>query len=410
VTKRALRPLTDGSRYAAVAGRPRRASASIGSLDDVCSALASRLRERLPEIQAAIATRVYAISDPHDVADPAYLEGLNAALAAAIEHRLTVLEVGERRAPAVPPILIAQARLDARDGVSLDTVLRRYFAGNALFGDFLVEEAERAEVPSSALRRLLGAQATLGDRLLAAVSAEHAREASNRPRSAAERRRECVKGLVAGELVDHSELGYELDAHHIGLMAKGEGSPEAMRLLAGMLDRRLLIVRREEVDIWACWLGGRRPLEAEQVLRALGEISLDRVFVTVGEPGEGLSGWRLSHRQAKAALPIAERRGQAIVHYADVALLASIVRDDLVVSSLQQLYLEPLERARDGGRVGRETLRAYFAAERNVSSTAAALGVDRRTVTNRIRAIEDLFGRPLKDFATELETALLLDD
>ncbi len=55
--------------------------------------------------------------------------------------------------------------------------------------------------------------------------------------------------------------------------------------------------------------------------------------------------------------------------------------------------------------MARETLRAYFAADRNISSTAAALGVDRRTVTNRIRAIEDLFGRPLKDFATDLETA-----
>ena len=157
-----------------------------------------------------------------------------------------MLEVGERRAPAVPPILIAEARLDARDGVSLDTVLRRYFAGNALFGDFLVEEAERAEVPSSALRRLSAPQATLVDRLVAAVSDEHVREARNWPSSAAERRRECVKGLVAGEQVDHSELGYDLDAHHIALMAKGEGSPEAMRVLAGRLDRRLLVVRREE--------------------------------------------------------------------------------------------------------------------------------------------------------------------
>jgi DNA-binding PucR family transcriptional regulator len=146
------------------------------------------------------------------------------------------------------------------------------------------------------------------------------------------------------------------------------------------------------------------------VSRALGEIPLDRVFVTLGEAGEGLSGWRFSHRQAKAALPIAERRGQAVLRYADVALLASILRDDLVTTSLRQLYLEPLERARDSGKVGRETLRAYFAAERNVSSTAAVLGVDRRTVSNRIRAIEELFGRPLKDFATELETALLLDD
>jgi DNA-binding PucR family transcriptional regulator len=183
-----------------------------------------------------------------------------------------------------------------------------------------------------------------------------------------------------------------------------------MRVLAGRLDRRLLAVCREEEPVWACWLGGGRPLEAEQALRALGEISLDRVLVSVGEPGEGLSGWRFSHRQAKAALPIAERRGQAVLRYADVALLASILRDDLVATSLHQLYLEPLESARDGGKVGRETLRAYFAAERNISSTAAALGVDRRTVTNRIRAIEGLFGRPLKDFATELETALRLDD
>jgi DNA-binding PucR family transcriptional regulator len=108
--------------------------------------------------------------------------------------------------------------------------------------------------------------------------------------------------------------------------------------------------------------------------------------------------------------PIAERRGQAVVRYADVALLASILRDDLLATSLRQLYLEPLARVKDGGKVGRETLRAYFATERNISSTAAALGVDRRTVTNRIRAVEELFGRPLRDFATELETALLLDD
>ena len=410
MTKRGLHPLADGSRFAGVAGQPRRASASKRSLDEATSGLVSRLRERLPEIQAAIATRVYAISDPHDVADPAYLQGLNAALAGAIDHRLAVLEFGERHAPVVPPVLLAQARLDVRDGVSLDTVLRRYFAGNTIFGDFLVEEAERAEVPSSALRRLLGEQATLGDRLLAAVSAEYAREAKNRPSSAAERRRECVKSLLAGELVDHSNLEYDLDAHHLALMAKGEGSPEVMSVLAGRLDRRLLTVCREEEPIWACWLGGRSPLEAEQALRALGEISLDRVFVTVGEPAEGLSGWRLSHRQAKAALPIAERRGQPILRYADVVLLASIFRDDLVATSLRQLYLEPLEGGRDDGKQARETLRAYFTAERNISSTAAVLGVDRRTVTNRIRAIEGLFGRPLKDFATELETALRLDD
>ena len=384
-------------------------SAHTASATEIRTALAARLRERLSELQGSVATRVYSISDPRNVADPAYLQGLNGAMAAAIEYRLAVLEAGERAAPPIPTALLAQARLDARDGVSLDTVLRRYFAGNVLFGDFLVNEAERAEVPSSALRQLLAAQATVGDRLIAAVSAEYAREAENRPTTPAERRRETVKSLLAGELVDHSELGYELDGHHLAVMVKGEGAEELMRDLAGTVDRRLLLVQREEEPTWACWLGGRRQLSVERALEALTDVP-EGVFVTVGEPGEGLGGWRFSHRQAKAALPIAERRGEPVVRYADVALLATIAGDDLIATSLRQLYLTPLERARDGGKVARETLRAYFEAERNVSSTAAALGVDRRTVRNRLGAIEDLLGRPIKGVEADLEIALRLDE
>ncbi|HSS34176.1 MAG TPA: helix-turn-helix domain-containing protein [Solirubrobacterales bacterium] len=380
------------------------------SVEGAQALLAVRLRERLPELKAAIATRVYAISDPRAVSDPSYLQGLDAAVVVAIDHRLAVLAAGERRAPAVPPALLAQARLDARDGVSLDTVLRRYLAGNALFGDLLVEEAERAEIPSSVLRQMLAAQATLFDRLLDAVSAEHAREAKSRPGSAAERRRECVKRLLAGELVDHSELGYDLGAHHLALIATGDGAEELVRDLATALDRRLLAVCREEEPVWACWLGGAHPLAVEQAQRAIADAGPDDVVVTIGEPGEGLPGWRLSHRQAKAALPIAERRGQQLVRYADVALLASIARDDLLAASLRQLYLEPLEGLRDGGASARETLRAYFAAERNVSSTAAALGVDRGTVRSRIRDVEALLGRPLQAAAADLEIALRLDE
>jgi DNA-binding PucR family transcriptional regulator len=193
-------------------------------------------------------------------------------------------------------------------------------------------------------------------------------------------------------------------------MAKGERAQETMRELAKSLDCRLLALRLEDEPVWACWLGGRRRLCAEEAQRVLGDLRSDSLVVAIGEPGESLSGWRLSHREAKAALPIAERKGQSVLRYADVALLALVFRDDLAVPSLRRLCLEPLERARDGGKVARETLRAYFAADRNVSSTAATLGVNRRTVANRIRAIEDLLGHPLKDVATELEIALQLDD
>jgi DNA-binding PucR family transcriptional regulator len=379
------------------------------SVEQARSLLAERLRERLPELKTEIATRVYAISDPREISDPAYVEGLNAALAAAVEYRLEVLEVGERSASEVPAALLAQARLDARDRVPLDTVLRRYFAGNALFADFLAEEAERQGVPNSTLRNLLAAQATVGDRLLAAVSAEHAREAQVRPSSTAERRRESVKRLLAGEFVDHAELEYDLDAKHLGLMAKGEGAEALLRELAKRLDRRLLAVKREEEPVWAGWLGGSRPVEAAEAVAVLSQLEPRGVVVTLGEPAEGLAGWRFSHLQAKAALAVAERRGETVVRYADAAIEAAALRDDLLDRSLRQLYLEPLERMRDGGKVARETLRAYFKAERNISSTAAALGVDRRTVRNRIRAIEELIGRPLNVIAADLEIALRSD-
>jgi sugar diacid utilization regulator len=241
------------------------------------------------------------------------------------------------------------------------------------------------------------------------VSDEHRREAAKRPTSVAARRRECVKRLLAGELVDHSELGYDLEAHHLAIVAKGEQGEETMRGLAGRLERNLLAVRREEEPVWACWLGGRSRLAAERAIEALAAEVAPGTCIVLGEPGEGLAGWRFSHRQAKAALPVAERSGRAVLRYADVAMLASMLGDDLLATSLRRLYLEPLERARDGGEVARQTLHAYFAAERNVSSTAAALGVDRRTVTNRMRAIEALLGRSLRDSATDLEIALRLD-
>jgi hypothetical protein len=372
--------------------------------------LGARLRERLPELRAAVARRVHAFDDPGAVPDPAYREGLEAALPAAVEYSIASLEGGRARPPEVPVEVLAQARLDARDQVPLDTVTRRYLAVSALIGDFLAEEAERAEMASGALRRLLAVQATRLDELLAAAGAEHAREVRNRPTTAAERRRECVKSLLAGELVDRAELGYELEAEHVGLMARGDAAKGLLRGLAARLDRRLLAVRREEEPLWAAWLGGRQSLASEEVLRALADLPADGVTVTVGEPAAGLEGWRFTHEQAKAALPVADRRGEAVVRFLDVAVEAAIVRDELIALSLRRRWLEPLEAARDGGALARRTLRAYFAAERNVSATAAALGVDRRTVRNRLATIEARLGRPLNGSAADLEIALRLDD
>lgn len=354
-----------------------------------------------------VLTRVYAVSDPTEAGDPSYLQGLRAAVSAAIDYGLEGIDSTDRNPPQIPPVLLVQARIAARSGIGLDTVLRRYFAGYTLIGDFLIDEAEDA-LAADTLRRLLRAQASVFDRLLAAVSEEYARESEARTGTLEERRRELVQKLLEGERLDALELAYDLDASHLGLVAKGRGSAEAIRELAGGLDRRLLLVRHREETAWA-WLGGRSELDPDEIHRLSGAEMPPGVSLAMGEPGEGEEGWRLTHRQAKAALPVALRGAGSLVRYADVALLASILQDDLLATSLRRMYLAPLEADRDGGEVARETLRAYFASGRNVSSAAAALRVNRNTIANRVRAIEQAIGRPLASCATEFEAVLQFD-
>jgi PucR C-terminal helix-turn-helix domain/GGDEF-like domain len=371
--------------------------------------LSRRLEARRSEIEAAVMNRVYAVAEPSDL-DPEYAEGLKAAVSAAVDYGLASLKLGEEHSPSPPLALLAQARLAARAGVSLDTVLRRYFAGHALLGDFLVEEAEGGRLlRGAALQKLLRGQAALFDRLLAAVAEEHGRESCERLGSSEQRKAERVERLLAGELVDVSGLGYELEASHLALVAKGVGVEGALRRLASVLDRQLLMVGSDDKVVWA-WLGGRRGLGPDALERCLAAKWPQGASLAIGEPARGLAGWRTSHRQAKAALPIALRAPKRVARYADVALLASVLQNDLLAASLRQLYLAPLEAERDGGEVARETLRAYFAAGRNMSSAAAVLGVSRPTISNRLRAIEERLDRPLDAIAAELEVALRFDD
>jgi hypothetical protein len=371
--------------------------------------LAERLHARWPEIEQTATTRLHGISESENPADLEYSESLRTAISAALEYLLDGVERGEGRLPQPPAAVLVQARLAARMGISLDTVIRGCFAGYTLFGDFLVQEAEEGDLlQSAAIKCLLRAQANCFDRILATVTDEYNRQTAKAelgPGSTEERSAERVRRLLAGEQFDATELEYDLRGRHLGAIAKGAGAAEALRELASGFDRRLLAVRGEEETVWA-WLGGRRNPDLGQLERIASSTWPSHLTLAIGEPAQGPAGWRLTHRQAKATLPIALRSPGSLVRYADVALLAATFRDELLVTSLSEIYLGPLEAGRDGGEVLRQTLRAYFAAERNASSAAAALGVDRSTVANRLRTIEEKIGRSLSANAAEMEIAL----
>lgn len=373
------------------------------------ASLSERLQARRPELEQAILTRVYGVSDTSGIGDPEYADGLRIAVSVAVVYGLTAIEQGDERVPPVPPVLLLQARAAARAGISLDTVLRRYVAGYALLGDFLLEEAAHGGIlEEESLKGVLRVQTAILDRLLAAVSEEYAREADTRLAGSEQRRAERVQRLLAGELIDTADLDYDLGDHHLGVISVGEAAESAIRGLGASFDCRVLLVRRGEATFWG-WLGARRRLDPVELMRHAEETWPEDTPLAIGEPTREVAGWRLTHRQALAALSIAVRSPGKPVRYADVALLAAVLQDDVLTTSLRRLYLAPLAEERDGGETLRKTLRAYFAAERNVSSAAAALGVSRRTVTNRLRAIESKLDRPLSASMTDIEVALGLE-
>jgi hypothetical protein len=387
------------------------------SVEHVRAGVVERLRARRAELVETIFARVQAgaLASAGD-GDAEYLAGLRAAVEAAVEYSLEGIERGEEWADPVPAAAVQQARRAARTGVSLDTVLRRYVVGNAFLGELVLEEADRGELPGerSVLRGALRAQASVLDRLLAAVTEEYRDELARAGRSPEQHRAERVKWLLDGGSDERSELDYEFGGWHLGLIALGSGAADAVRELAAGVDRRLLSVAQGGQSVWA-WLGGRaRPAfaDVQQLVVGAGAGAGDDVVLALGEPGRGIEGWRVTHRQAQAALLVALRRREPsrVTRYADIALLAFALRDEVLAGSLAEVYLAPLDQQRDGGVVSRETLRAYLAAGHNSSSAAAALGVARNTVENRLRAIEQSLGRPLHTCLAELEVAFRLEE
>lgn len=354
-------------------------------------------------------TRAYGVAAPPRSAEPQYVDGLRTAIATALDYGLSALETDRVDALPVPSLLFVQARLAARNGVQLDTVVRRYLGGHTLLGDYIAEEAEASGLLTGlTLNRVMRTQAAVVDRLIAAVTDEYMHELDVHSRRPSDGLREQIERLLRRESLDTSGIPYDFNMCHLGVVATGSRGGVAIREAAATLDCRSLLIDPGGQTIWA-WLGGREPLEPGRVSPVFSSSRVEGLTIALGEPAEGLAGWCLTHRQASAALPIARHGKNGAACYGEVSVLATILQDELLVTSLRGLYLKPLEAERDGGAALRETLRAYFAAERNVSSASALLSVSRNTVASRLRTVEQRLGKSLRICGTDLEIALSLD-
>jgi PucR-like helix-turn-helix protein len=224
-------------------------------------------------------------------------------------------------------------------------------------------------------------------------------------RSGEQRRVEALRGLLDGDTSLSAELGLKLEQHHLGFVAWGEGGHLAARELAAAVARPLFSVSPFEA-VWWGWISGAQSLGpvAEAALKALAPPP--GAGLATGLESFGASGFRATHRQAQRARRIALRLDRAVVLYADVAVEALLGDNPADARAFVAHELRGIEDDSVASQRIRETIAAYFAAEHNAASAAAAIGVHQQTVANRLRVAEERLGHPVASRRVELETAL----
>jgi DNA-binding PucR family transcriptional regulator len=148
----------------------------------------------------------------------------------------------------------------------------------------------------------------------------------------------------------------------------------------------------------------------------LGALRLDvepgeSILAAIGSAAVGVDGFCESHREAMHARRVAQlsgRRGGSVTRYEDVALTALTSADMDLARRFVARELGPLAEQDDDTQRLAATLRVYLEEHCSPRRSAQRLGVHENAIKGRVRAINELLGRPASERVGELLVALRL--
>ncbi len=375
----------------------------------VVAGLRSRGLEMAEEIHASIPA---AETDPLGHHDAEYERGRAAAIVATIEYSLDAIERGGEWGE-MPQALAAHARRAARIGMRPGVLVRRYLAGHGRFMDFIREEIERTGYADheAVLEHLRENYGSLLDHIVASVEDEYERESEHLACSPEHRCAKLVRRLIVEDVdpAELKELNYEVGSRwHLGVIAVGAESAETLRRLGAAPGRKLLSVAGDDDEtVWA-WLGSKTKLSVAEFKCLLSTSGCRHATLAIGDPGNGLEGWRQTHDEAQLALLIARHKPQEVTRCADVLPVVATMQNNAMIRIYGAVYLQPLNSLHGCGLPARKSLLADFKHGRNASSAGKAIGLTRRTVENHLGDVRKALGDLLD--LTALEIALRLEE
>ncbi|MFC5141151.1 PucR family transcriptional regulator [Actinomycetospora rhizophila] len=403
---------------------------AVATVAEVAAALAPQRAEVSASISDVLATRIEDLRG-----DPALLDLLAASVEANVETILHVLRHDlDPRDVEPPAAAMAYARRLAQREVPVNALVRAYRVGQSHLMEWAFAEAARrpGEAAAAASQRIVLVVMDYVDHVTQHVIGAYEAEREHWRQSRHALRLARVRDVLAGrtpndpdeQLAVETTLAYRLAPVHLGLVVwVDEPSPAGTGDSVAALERvaldvgaaldavgRPLVVPWDAGSAWV-WVtrrdDGAPPREA--LARAVARHG-PGLHVACGAPLAGVTGFRLTHDQARRARDVALASGTgapAVTLFDEVGAVALLCADREGARAWVRRVLGPLADPEPGvGRL-RETLRVFLATGGSLATAARRLQVHRNTVKYRVARAHEVRGRPLGDDRLDVELALL---
>lgn len=278
-----------------------------------------------------------------------------------------------------------------------------------------IGEAELRAAIKTSTRLIFGYQ----DTALTAVAAEHHRVDELRRSSRAHLRNHLVRQLLSDDesVIPANRdlfvtLEYELSLSHVAVLLQ-RVNDAGVTALAGEVRRRCgarSLTFELTTDSTVLWFGRTTGWPAPALADLDDALRGVSSPVSRSDPAPDLAGLRSTFGQVRQISAVRQRwRSDPgdLLTYTDVRLEALLSKDPGAAAAFVREELGELAGADLETTRLRETLACWFEHDSHVAA-AESLGVHEHTVRNRMRKVEQLLGRPVRDRRTEIQVALRL--
>jgi len=253
------------------------------------------------------------------------------------------------------------------------------------------------------------------DRLSERMIAEYERELQRRATSGAAHRAALVRTVLAGEVVDAEEasdlLHYPLGGSHVALTLEAVGQPgnhvEAMegeaRSFASSVRASGLLTVATGLNTMDAWVA------TKAVTTGLDRPTKEHLLIGVGSARSGISGFIQSHTEARRASDIMKLasplKRASVAYYDRMQLLSLLLKDVDEARAFVMTALGPLTHSDPRAEELRDTLLAFFEANKSYAAVARSSHLHKNTVVQRVARAIELAGR---DVTSDLDVHIAL--